>query len=234
MAEVPVITVDGPGGTGKGTLCCYLAQWLGWHLLDSGALYRAVALAVIRAGSSLDSGMSVAALARLAGIDFRSLAGSGAVRVILAGEDVTEIIRSEECGNAASRLAAYSEVRSELLALQRAHKRPPGLVADGRDMGTVVFPEASLKVYLTADPAERTKRRYKQLIEKGISVSLSRLSADIAERDHRDQERDVSPLRPAIDAVVIDTTTTGLDEVKQRVADLVRARFASVALLPAH
>ncbi|MGH8246763.1 MAG: (d)CMP kinase [Gammaproteobacteria bacterium] len=234
MADVPVIAVDGPGGTGKGTLCCYLAQWLGWHLLDSGALYRAVALLATRARSNLDSGADLAALARHTRIDFRLPADSGAVRVVLEGEDVTDLIRSEECGNAASRVAAHTEVRAGLLALQRVHRRPPGLVADGRDMGTVVFPDAGLKVYLTADPEERVKRRYKQLIEKGISVSLSRLSANIVERDHRDQERDVSPLRPARDAVMIDTTTTGLDEVRLRVAELVRTRFASVVPLSAH
>ena len=213
-------------------MCGYLAEWLGWHLLDSGALYRAVALAVLRSGSDPGAPGRAEQLARSSAIGFQHRPGETTARVLLDGEDVSDAIRSEECGNAASRIAALGPVRSALLDAQRAHRRMPGLVADGRDMGTIVFPDATLKLYLTADPEERANRRYKQLIEKGISVSLSRLSADIAERDRRDQEREISPLRPAPDAVVIDTTTKGLDEVREQVSALVRRRFAKIAPLP--
>lgn len=231
MAEIPVITVDGPGGSGKGAVCAFLARWLGWHLLDSGALYRAVALAALRAGIDPGEAGRVAWVAAATRPEFRQ-ADDGEMQLLLGGEDISQAIRSEECGSAASRIAAHPEVRRALLVQQRLHRRAPGLVADGRDMGTVVFPRAELKLYLTADPQERVRRRYKQLIEKGINVSLSRLSADIAERDHRDQERDISPLRPAADAVVIDTTTAGLEAVRRQVVELVRDRFAVDRPLP--
>lgn len=225
MAEtdVPVITVDGPGGTGKGTVCSYLAETLGWHLLDSGALYRAVALAALRARLDLDDASMVAELTNSLTIRFR-VAGAD-MATLLDGEDVTGAIRSEDCGSAASRIAVHPPVRRALLARQRAFQRPPGLVADGRDMGTVVFPDAPLKVYLTATPEERARRRHKQLIEKGISDSLQRLSANIVERDARDRERSTSPMKPAPDAIVIDTTTLNVGEVRKRVSGLVRGRF---------
>jgi cytidylate kinase len=224
MAEVPVITVDGPSGTGKGTLCTYLADWLGWHLLDSGALYRALALAALSSGTSLEDETALAALARDLDVVFER-EGAG-MRVMLNGEDVSGSIRSEECGNAASRIAAMGPVREALVQRQRAFQQPPGLIADGRDMGTVIFPHAHLKLFLTASPAERAKRRYKQLIEQGISVNLHRLSADITERDERDSKRAASPLKPASDAIIIDTTEDDIDAVKARVSSLVRERFA--------
>jgi cytidylate kinase len=224
MAEVPVITVDGPSGTGKGTLCTYLADWLGWHLLDSGALYRVLALAALSSGTSLEDETALAALARDLDVVFER-EGAG-MRVMLNGEDVSGSIRSEECGNAASRIAAMGPVREALVQRQRAFQQPPGLIADGRDMGTVIFPHAHLKLFLTASPAERAKRRYKQLIEQGISVNLHRLSADITERDERDSKRAASPLKPASDAIIIDTTEDDIDAVKARVSSLVRERFA--------
>jgi len=221
--DVPVIAVDGPGGTGKGTVCAYLARILGWHLLDSGALYRAVAHAALRAGIDLDDVSALASLTESLAIRFRA-AGTG-LATWIGEEDVSEAIRTEDCGNAASRIAVHEAVRRALLARQRAFRRPPGLIADGRDMGTVVFPEAPLKVYLTATPEERARRRHKQLIGKGISDSLQRLSANIAERDARDQERAASPMKPAPDAIVIDTTTLDEGDVKKRVSGLVRDHF---------
>ena len=223
MAEVPVITVDGPSGTGKGTLCAYLADWLGWHLLDSGALYRVLALAALRAGTDLDDEQTLVALARDLDVAFER--DEKGMRVKLDGEDVSGRIRTEECGNAASRIAAMATVRAALVERQRAFQQFPGLIADGRDMGTVIFPQAPLKLFLTASPAERAKRRYKQLIEQGISVNLHRLSADITERDERDSKRAASPLKPASDAITIDTTRDDIEAVKARVATLVRERF---------
>jgi len=225
MPEAPVIAVDGPSGTGKGTICSYLATKLDWHLLDSGALYRLVALAAARRARSLADEKGLAGLA--AGLDFRfrSNGENGAIRVFLGDEEVSEAIRMEACGNAASQVAALAGVRAALLERQRGFRQPPGLVADGRDMGTMVFPDAELKVFLTASPDERARRRYKQLNEKGISVNLRGLSADIAERDRRDKERRVSPLQAAVDAIVIDTTASDIEAVKMQVSALVRDRF---------
>jgi cytidylate kinase len=225
LAEVPVITVDGPGGTGKGTVCSAVAGALGWHFLDSGALYRAVALAAVERGIDPGDEAALAACAAAIDVAFARPASAAEMRVLLDGRDVTEAVRQEECGSAASRIAALAAVRGTLLERQRAYRRAPGLVADGRDMGTVVFPDAALKVYLTATPAARARRRYKQLIEQGISVSLTRLSADIAERDARDQERSASPLRPAADAVVVDTTDLDAGAVINRVMTLIRERL---------
>ncbi len=225
MAEAPVITVDGPGGTGKGTLCAWLAGWLGWHLLDSGALYRVLALAALDSGQDLGDESALAELARGLDVDFRQDERSGTIRVILNGKDASGRIRTEECGSAASRVATLARVRAALVVRQHAFRRPPGLVADGRDMGTVIFPDAGLKLFLTASPEERARRRYKQLIEQGISVNLPRLSADIAERDERDSRREASPLKPATDAIVIDTTDRNVNEVIEAVARLVRERL---------
>jgi cytidylate kinase len=224
MAEVPVIAVDGPSGTGKGTLCVRLADWLGWHLLDSGALYRVLALAALEAGAGTDNEDALAALAREVDVEFQR--GDDGIRVLLNGEDVSARLRTEECGSAASRIAALPAVRAALVERQRAYRRPPGLIADGRDMGTVIFPDAPLKLFLTANPEERARRRYKQLIEQGISVNLDRLSAEIAERDDRDSKRVASPLKPATDAILLDTTELGIDEVMTKVSALVRDRFA--------
>ncbi|MFU8896500.1 MAG: (d)CMP kinase [Gammaproteobacteria bacterium] len=218
MSGAPVVAVDGPGGAGKGTLCRRIAERLGWRLLDSGALYRLVALAAADAGTALDDEAGLAALARDLPVEF-----SGA-RVLLGGRDVSEAIRTEECGTRASRVAVLPAVRTALVGLQRGFRRPPGLVADGRDMGTVIFPDAELKVFLTASAEERAMRRYKQLKEKGFDVNLRDLSAEVAARDRRDAERAVAPLRPAPDACVVDSTELTIDEVVEVVVDELRQR----------
>ena len=223
MDDVPVITVDGPSGTGKGTLCLYLADWLGWHLLDSGALYRVLAHAAMEREISLNDETGLAGLA--VNLDVRFDHEPLGVRVMFEGEDISEAIRTERCGDAASRAAAMGGVRESLLERQRGFRKPPGLIADGRDMGTVVFPDAQLKVFLTASPGERAKRRYKQLKEQGISVNLARLSVEISERDARDMGRTLSPLKPAADAIVIDSTDLDAGAVCGRVSELVRQIF---------
>lgn len=220
--EIPVIAVDGPSGTGKGTICRFLATKLQWHLLDSGALYRLIALAATTADVALNDEKSLSELALALNIRFAS---SEKEHVYLDEKEVSDAIRTEECGSAASKVAALPAVRQALLKRQRKFRQLPGLVADGRDMGTVVFPDAKLKVFLTASPEERAKRRYKQLIEKGISVNLRGLSADIAERDRRDKERAVSPLVAAEDAIFIDSTNSDVDSVLQQVVILVHERF---------
>ncbi|MGQ0657857.1 MAG: (d)CMP kinase [Chromatiales bacterium] len=220
---VPVIAVDGPSGTGKGTLCQRLAETLGWHFLDSGAIYRALGLAALQ--RNLDFTDTCALREAAAGLDLRFAPGGGeAGTVWLDGEDVTQAIRTESCGNAASNVAAVPEVRAALLVRQRAFRRPPGLIADGRDMGTVVFADAPLKVFLTASADERARRRYNQLKEKGLDVSLPDLLTDIAERDGRDRARSASPLVPAPDAHLIDTTAMGIDAVFDRVMRLAREK----------
>lgn len=227
----PVITVDGPGGTGKGTVCCFLAGWLGWHLLDSGALYRALAVAMQEDSIAPDAIDKLQNLARDLDVEFRLLEGE-AESILLRGNEISALVRTEETGNVASRIAAVPEVRQALLARQRAFRRPPGLVADGRDMGTVVFPDAELKIFLTANPDERARRRHKQLNEKGFDVNLAQLAVEITERDARDSQRTVSPLRPAEDAAVIDTTNLSITAVKQQVSRLVRSRFPDSPELP--
>jgi cytidylate kinase len=224
LSTVPIIAIDGPGGSGKGTVARRVAGRLGWHVLDSGALYRLVALAGMRARLAPDDVTGHARLA--AGLDvYFGISESGDEQVILAGEDVTRDLRSEATGEAASRVAAWQEVRSALLGRQRAFARPPGLVADGRDMGSIVFRDAELKIFLTATPEERARRRYKQLKEKGLSVSLAALSAEIAERDKRDITRAVAPLIAVPEAVVVDSTAMSIEEVVGRVTQLARERF---------
>lgn len=202
---VPVITVDGPGGAGKGTLSYSLASRLGWHMLDSGALYRVTAYAAQRADVSLEDTAAVVAIARELNLRFLP-AADGLTQVILDNDDIGLAIRSEACGAAASRVAAMGGVRAALLDRQRQMARPPGLVADGRDMGTVVFPDAPLKIFLTATAEARAERRYRQLMDKGESGTLARLLKTIEERDERDMNRAESPLVPAADALVIDST----------------------------
>jgi cytidylate kinase len=215
---VPVIAIDGPSGSGKGTIARNVARELGWHLLDSGALYRLVALAARDRGLSFDD---VAALALLAaGLDVRfGSDAQGEEQIWLDGQDVTSAVRTEECGAGASAVAALQPVRDALLGLQRAFRRAPGLVAAGRDMGTHVFADAGLKVFLTATPEERAKRRHKQLNDKGIDVSLAALSRDIEERDRRDSERSIAPLRPAEDARILDSSEMPVDDVVKTVLD---------------
>jgi cytidylate kinase len=202
-----IITIDGPSGSGKGTIAGMLAERLGWRVLDSGALYRLVGLLVERSGIDFNSESQVADLARQMTVEF---AGG---KVLLDGEDVSLAIRSETAGNNASKVAALPAVRQALLDWQREQAGEPGLVADGRDMGTVVFPDAPVKIFLDASAEERAKRRYKQLMEKGLAANLATLTAEIRERDERDRNRAVAPLRPAEDAVVIDSTALGIEAV---------------------
>jgi len=209
--QAPVITVDGPSGVGKGTLCQCLALRLGWRLLDSGALYRLTALAALRRNLALQDEAQVAAVAAELDVAFTPDA-KGSVQVILDGAEVGGTLRSERTGHAASLVAALPAVRAALLQRQRNFRQAPGLIADGRDMGTVVFPDAELKLFLTASADERAYRRYKQLIEKGMDANLEQLAKDIAERDVRDAQRAVAPLRPAADAETLDTTQ--LDSAK--------------------
>jgi cytidylate kinase len=218
--RVPVVTIDGPSGSGKGTISSGVAKKLGWHWLDSGALYRLAALAAKRRGAR-ETPAELAAVAQSMDVRF-SRSGTGE-RVSLDGEDVTAALRTETAGADASRVAAIPEVRAALLQRQRDFARPPGLVADGRDMGTVVFPDAALKVFLTASADERAMRRHKQLKEKGIDVSLPDLSWDIAQRDARDAMRPVAPLRPAPDARVIDSTSLTPEEVIARILEWLEA-----------
>ena len=213
IPPVPVVTVDGPSGSGKGTIGRGVAARLGWHLLDSGALYRLVGLAAARQRVGLNDADALAAVAAVMRVRF----SADAERVELEGADVTTSLRTENAGEAASRVAAMPAVREALLQRQRDFARPPGLVADGRDMGTVVFPGATLKVFLTASAEERASRRHKQLKEKGIDVSLPDLSWDIAQRDARDASRSVAPLKPASDARVIDSTSLTPEEVIARI-----------------
>jgi cytidylate kinase len=221
MQDVPVITIDGPSGSGKGTVSRAVAKALGWSLLDSGALYRLVALGGRRASISLDDGAALGQLAGRFNIRFDSNE-SGEELVWLDGQDVTRAIRTEEAGSDASKVAALPVVRAALLDRQRRFAVPPGLVADGRDMGTVVFPHADLKIFLTASPAERALRRYKQLKEKGVAANLAALSLEIAERDRRDSTRTASPLVASADAAMLDTTGMSVDGVIGRVLELAR------------
>lgn len=213
-SNTPVITVDGPSGAGKGTLCMLLAEKLGYHLLDSGAIYRVLALAAIHHGVDLESEDALVPLAMH--LDVQFVAEGELVKVILEGEDVSGELRKEETGNAASKIAALPRVREALLRRQRAFNVEPGLVADGRDMGTVVFPEAPVKIFLDASAEERAQRRFKQLQLKGLDVRFDDLLSEIEERDYRDRNRAVAPLRPADDALVLDSTSLNIEQVLEK------------------
>jgi cytidylate kinase len=223
MPSAPIVTIDGPSGSGKGTIARAVAQHAGWHLLDSGALYRLAALEGARRGLAPDDVAGHAKWAEIMDVSF-GVRPDGAERVTLAGQDVTAELRSEAAGAGASRVAAWPPLRAALLARQHAFARDPGLIADGRDMGTVVFPAADLKIFLTASADERALRRYKQLKDKDSGVSLAALSREIAERDLRDTTRAVAPLEPAPDAEVIDSTALTIEQVVNRVLELGRER----------
>lgn len=214
--KYPVITIDGASGTGKGTVSQLLATRLGWNFLDSGALYRVLALAAQKHSVALDNEKALEVLGEYLDVQFIARENA-APRVILEGEDVTDTIRTEKIGNAASIVAALAGVRTSLLSRQQAFREAPGLIADGRDMGTVVFPDAELKFFLLASPEERATRRHNQLKEQGISVTLSDLIEELRERDRRDQERAVAPLKPADDAISIDTDRLTVEQVVERI-----------------
>lgn len=216
--QAAVLTIDGPGGAGKGTISRLIAERLGWHLLDSGALYRLTAYAAAKHGVMLDDEPALARLAETLDVTF--LAEDGTTRIMLEGEDVGTAIRTEAAGERASQVAALPAVRQALLARQRDFRQAPGLVADGRDMGTVVFPDAPLKIFLTASAEERARRRFLQLQEAGESASLSSLLKEIQARDARDMQRAVAPLKPADDAVELDTTELTIPDVVDHIQRL--------------
>ncbi|GAB4509973.1 MAG: (d)CMP kinase [Sulfuricaulis sp.] len=219
-SKVPVLTIDGPSGSGKGTVGQILAQRLGWHFLDSGALYRALGVAALQAGISFDDRPALTQLASSMDIRFAPQTDGSPATVLLHGAEIGDRLRTEESGRLASIVAAIPEVRRALLQKQHSFRQPPGLVADGRDMGSTVFPDAILKVYLSASPEVRAQRRYKQLIDKGFDVNLPRLLDEIRERDARDAGRAVSPLKPAEDACIMDTSQLDISGVVERVHGL--------------
>lgn len=221
--HIPVIAIDGPSASGKGTVAMRVAQALGFHFLDSGALYRLVGLAASRRGIPTHDEPEIEKVARELAAEFRG------DRILLSGEDVTDELRSEVSGVRASEVARLQAVRSALLQRQRAFRQPPGLVADGRDMGTVVFPDAPLKVFLTASVEVRAQRRHKQLIDKGIHANLAALSRDLEERDARDAARSVAPLRPAEGAFLLDSSTLAIDQVVEAVLRRYRKRTSGNA-----
>ncbi|MHC6526870.1 (d)CMP kinase [Vibrio proteolyticus] len=223
-SQTPVITVDGPSGAGKGTLCMQLADKLGFHLLDSGAIYRVLVLAAIHHGVDTESEDALVPLATH--LDVQFIAEGDLVRVILEGEDVSRELRKEETGMAASKVAALPRVREALLRRQRAFADGKGLVADGRDMGTVVFPQAEVKIFLDASAEERAQRRLKQLQGKGLDVRFDDLLSEIQERDDRDRNRPVAPLRPAEDALLLDSTAMSIDEVVEKALNYIESKLA--------
>jgi cytidylate kinase len=231
VSSAPVLTIDGPGGAGKGTVSLLLARRLGWHYLDSGALYRLVAVAAARDGLDIDDGEALARAVAHLQIEFRLSAD--ALQVWLDGADVTAAIRSEDCARAASRLAVHAPLRAALLPLQRAFARPPGLVAEGRDMGTVVFPDALLKIFLTASAEQRAERRWAQLSQAGVDASLDAILDDLRRRDAQDASRAAAPLRPADDAVLVDSSAITAEEVCARIVGHLEERGLTVGTRPA-
>lgn len=226
MNKPPVICLDGPSGVGKGTICLLVARHLHWHILDSGSLYRLTALQASREGVA-DDEYKVAQIAQSLAVEYREQASE--LKIYLNNTEVNALIRTETVGSMASKIAAMPAVRQALLARQRAFLQMPGLVADGRDMGTVVFPEAPLKIYLTATPEERAKRRYKQLKGQGIDGNLCDLIENLRLRDERDMNRTVAPLRPATDAIIIDTTEYSINDVSSRVMKWVKERIETTS-----
>lgn len=223
MSVANLITIDGPSGSGKGTVCHILAKKLGWHLLDSGALYRILAYAALQQKVALNDAQALADLALTLDVSFVSN-GSG-VDTLLSAENVGDKLRTEVVAKAASEVASIELVRSALLARQKAFLQQPGLIADGRDMGTVVFPEAKVKIFLDASAEERAQRRFNQLQDKGFNVSIAQILSEIKERDYRDRNRAVAPLRPADDALVIDSTTLTIDQVVDKVLTLTELKL---------
>ncbi len=222
-ATAPVITVDGPSGAGKGTLCKAMAEALQWHLLDSGAIYRVLALATLHHQVDIESEEAVVPMA--AHLDVRFVSQEGELQVILEGEEVTGKIRTQEVSNTASRVAAFPRVREALLRRQRAFRDKPGLIADGRDMGTVVFPDAPVKIFLDASPEKRAQRRMLQLQESGLSVIFNRLLAEIKERDDCDRNRTIAPLFPAADALVLNSTQLSIAQVIDQGLEYARSKL---------
>ncbi|MBR9793043.1 MAG: (d)CMP kinase [Gammaproteobacteria bacterium] len=223
MHPIPVVTVDGPSGAGKGTLSALIAEKLGWHLLDSGAIYRVLAVAAMHHDLPVDDESAVVPLA--SGLDVSFEIDNEQRRVVLEGEDVTDDIRTEEVGAVASQIASLARVREALLRRQRAFQQDPGLVADGRDMGTVVFPDANVKLFLTASAEARAERRYNQLKDKGLDVNIARLLTDIKARDDRDANRSIAPLVPAEDAIVIDSTDLDINQVFESAMEIINSRL---------
>lgn len=227
MQSIPVVTIDGPSGAGKGTLSALIADYLQWHFLDSGAIYRVLAVACVHHDINLEDEESIVPLASILDVSFPTK--DNHTSVILEGEDVTDVIRTEEVGAQASKIAAYPGVREALLRRQRTFAQTPGLVADGRDMGTVVFPAATAKIFLTASAQARAERRYAQLKEKGHDVNIARLLTDIQTRDERDMNRATAPLLPAEDALQLDSSTLNIEQVFEKAKEFILSKGVSRA-----